>query len=317
MVTEKVSLEGIIPLHLFGIKDKNLRLLSKNYEISIVPRGEQIIITGEKEKVKSVRECLDTLIHEVKKGKIVDEEEIKYLFEHNSRDGLDNLPDGSQESSPYNIKLKALNVKPKTPGQEEYLKALEKYDIVICIGPAGTGKTYLSIAKAVWLLKNKLMRGIILARPAVEAGERLGFLPGDLSQKVDPYLRPLYDALYELLPHSEIRKNIDERNIEVAPLAYMRGRNISNSFVILDEAQNTTKLQMKMFLTRLGINSKACITGDITQIDLGNGQESGLIHITNILKDIKGIKIVHLTKEDIVRHKLVKEIVTAYERDKT
>ncbi len=312
MVTEKVDLEGIIPLHLFGIKDKNLRLLSKNYGISIVPRGEQIIITGEKEEIKSARKCLDTLVHEIKKGKIVDEEEIKYLFEHNRcRKGFLTPNIGTGKS----LLLHQGLVKPKTPGQEGYLKALEKYDIVICIGPAGTGKTYLSIAKAVWLLKNKLTRRIILARPAVEAGERLGFLPGDLKEKVDPYLRPLYDALYELLPHSEIRKNIDERNIEVAPLAYMRGRNISNSFVILDEAQNTTKLQMKMFLTRLGVNSKACITGDVTQIDLGNGRESGLIHITNILKDIKGIKIVHLTQEDIVRHKLVKEIVQAYERE--
>jgi phosphate starvation-inducible PhoH-like protein len=211
------------------------------------------------------------------------------------------------------ISNKKERVRPKTPGQREYVRTMAEYDVVFAIGPAGTGKTYLAVAMAVNALKQKAVTRIILARPAVEAGESLGFRPGDLREKVDPYLKPLYDALYDMLPAVQIRRYLDTGVIEIAPMAYMRGRTLNNSFVILDEAQNSTTAQMKMFLTRLGVNSKAVITGDITQVDLADKKISGLIQVQDILKGVEGIKFVYLTKKDVVRHQLVQEIIRAYE----
>jgi phosphate starvation-inducible PhoH-like protein len=206
-------------------------------------------------------------------------------------------------------------IRPKTPGQEKYWRAVQKNDIVFAIGPAGTGKTYLAVAKAVESLHKKKVKRIILARPAVEAGENLGFLPGDLQEKVDPYLRPLYDALEDMMPQEQVRKALESRTIEIAPLAYMRGRTLSDAFVILDEAQNATALQMKMFLTRLGLNSRVVITGDKTQIDLPRREDSGLLQVERILQRIEGIALIYLTGKDVIRHRLVKDIIRAYARD--
>lgn len=287
-------------MNLFGERDENIRFLSETYKSNIVLRGENIILEGEPKKISLLKGKLLSLIEEVKNGDLIRKEKIELK--------------GKIDTDLCFISPKCL-VKPRSSGQVQYFKALNKFDIVICIGPAGTGKTYLAIARAVELLRQGKVRKIILTRPAVEAGERLGFLPGDFKEKVDPYLRPLYDALYELMPYDKIKHYIEERAIEVAPLAYMRGRNIDNSFVILDEAQNTGKIQMKMFLTRLGIGSKACITGDITQIDLQNPGESGLLHIQRILGNVSGIKFVYLTDKAIVRHKLVNKIVKAYGKE--
>lgn len=289
MAKERIPLRGIDPLLLFGKLDEDRKRLVQKYKADIILRGSGIILQGEPNRTRNLKLKILSLIEEIKTGKVVNKEAKEILI----------TPKGL--------------VKPRSVGQARYLKALGEFDIVVCIGPAGTGKTYLAVAKAVELLKNEAVHRIILTRPAVEAGERLGFLPGDFREKVDPYLRPLYDALYELIPYDKIKQHIEEKRIEVAPLAYMRGRNLDNSFVILDEAQNTGRIQMKMFLTRMGINSKLCITGDITQIDLPMPNESGLLHIKHLLKGIKGIKFVELTEEDIVRHPLVKEIVKAYE----
>jgi phosphate starvation-inducible PhoH-like protein len=298
MATQKISLKDIDPIHLFGEKDSNLKILQERYNAKIVARGNDIIITGEEDKVNSLKEGLYLLIKEVKEGKSIDKDELIHTI---------------QGAPPYKVIITPKgSIRPRSPGQEEYLKALDEFDIVVAIGPAGTGKTFLAVCKAAALLTSKQVRRIILTRPAVETGERLGFLPGDFKEKVDPYLRPLYDALYEIMPKSKVNEFIKERVIEIAPLAYMRGRNLNNSFVILDEAQNTTKIQMKMFLTRMGINSRACITGDITQVDLKDSKDSGLLHIREILQDISGIKFVYLGERDCVRHKIVKAILKAY-----
>ncbi len=303
LVKERLSLKGIDPLLLCGRLDENLKLLSRKFDIDIVLRGNNIILCGEPEKISLLKLKILSLIKEIKEGKTISKEDL----------GSPN-PSPTVTDKQVIVTSKRL-IKPRTSGQVEYLKALNSFDVIVCIGPAGTGKTYLAVAKAVELLKKGVFRRIILTRPAVEAGERLGFLPGDFKEKVEPYLRPLYDALYELMPHDKIRHCIEDHTIEVAPLAYMRGRNLDNSFVILDEAQNTGKGQMKMFLTRLGIGSKACITGDITQIDLENPNLSGLLHIQQVLSGIRGIKFVKLSKSDILRHPLVKKIVEAYENE--
>ena len=300
MAKERISLKDIELLSLFGERDKNLKALSRMYNSSIVVRGENIILQGNPEKLALLKSKILSLAKEIKNGKVISKLDIE----------LEN----NKKLAPNLLTPKGI-VRPRSPGQEKYLKALDKYDIVVCIGPAGTGKTYLAVAKAVNLLRSGRIHRVILTRPAVEAGERLGFLPGDYKEKIDPYLRPLYDALYELTPYGKIKRYIEERVIEIAPLAYMRGRNLEDSYVILDEAQNTGKKQMKMFLTRLGINSRACITGDITQADLPDSVESGLAHIQRILPHVSGIKFINLSEKDIVRHKLVKEIVKAYEKE--
>jgi phosphate starvation-inducible protein PhoH and related proteins len=324
MIKTRISIKGINPLLLYGKLDENLMILSKKYNVKIIARGENLFLQGNQENVGKLKGNLLYLIKEVKEGKTINKDNL--FFNNNQNNILrsrENKKDykangtsryGGDSYSQFNNSEQLVGVvTPRTPGQDIYLKALNKFDVVVCIGPAGTGKTFLAVARAVDLLKTNAVRKVILTRPAVEAGERLGFLPGDFKEKIDPYLRPLYDALYELLPREKIRQYMEEHTIEILPLGYMRGRNLDKSFIILDEAQNATKLQMKMFLTRLGIGSKACITGDITQIDLKTNEESGLPHIQQVLVNISGIKFVTLTGKDIVRHPLVKKIVEAYE----
>jgi phosphate starvation-inducible PhoH-like protein len=302
MITKKISIKGVDPRILLGERDRNLKFLSSSSGLKITARGEKLQITGEEAQVVVMKERIASLVREIRKGRYIDVREAVRKINGEQGEHI----------------LRSLNgiIKPRSKGQANYVKAMESGDIVICIGPAGTGKTYLGVARAVTSLINGEVRRIVLTRPAVEVGERLGFLPGDFREKIDPYLQPLYDALYDMMSQDKIRRFMDERIIEIAPLAYMRGRNLDDSFVILDEGQNTTRGQMKMFLTRLGKGSKAVVTGDITQIDLRDDKDSGLLHIIKILKEIEGIKFVQLTERDIVRHKLVKEIVLAYERDK-
>ncbi|MFA5032981.1 MAG: PhoH family protein [bacterium] len=331
MIKTRISIKGLNPLFLYGKLDENLITLSKKYNVKIIARGENLFLQGNQENVEKLKGNLVYLIKEIKEGRTINKDNLIINFGQNnishsienktngtSRYGGDGTSGtsryGGNDYSQFNNSEQIIGVvTPRTPGQDVYLKALNKFDIVVCIGPAGTGKTFLAVAKAVDLLKTNAVRKVILTRPAVEAGERLGFLPGDFKEKIDPYLRPLYDALHELLPRDKIRQYMEDHTIEIVPLGYMRGRNLDKSFIILDEAQNATKLQMKMFLTRLGVGSKACITGDITQIDLKTNEESGLPHIQHVLANIPGIKFVTLTGKDIVRHPLVKKIVEAYE----
>jgi len=260
-------------------------------------RNEHIYLKGSEKRVKEAKKAIEIIIQEIKT------KQKKILTE---------IPSLTKQTEP-NITTPKRLLKAKSDGQREYINAMDSYDIVVSIGPAGTGKTYLGVAKAVSYLMEKKAERIILTRPAVEAGESLGFLPGAIEEKVDPYLRPLYDALNDFLPYDRIRKYQDMKVIEVAPLAYMRGRTLNDAFIILDEAQNTTPMQMKMFLTRMGWRSKVVITGDITQVDLPSNIFSGLIEIQHLLKGIKGIKFIYLTERDVVRHKLVQEIIKAYE----
>ena len=311
MAEERISLSGVEPISLLGQQDSYLRLIRENSRAKIVARGEEIIITGEEEDVRLLKGLFSSLILQLKEGESLSEGEVL--------SAMDSLRRAEKEERRQPRKGVVIHcpkgpIRPKSQAQEVYLKVIEDYDIVVSIGPAGTGKTYLAVANAVSSLSGKKTGRIILTRPAVEAGESLGFLPGDFKEKVDPYLRPLYDALYDMLPVDKLRKLLDSGVIEVAPLAYMRGRTLNDSFVILDEAQNTTRMQMKMFLTRLGFNSKTVITGDVTQIDLSPEIPSGLVEIESILSEIEGIKFIYLTERDVVRHPLVTEIIRAYEK---
>jgi phosphate starvation-inducible PhoH-like protein len=305
MVTKRIRLKAN-RLALFGEQDRHLRLIEDAFHAKITARGEIITIQGESEEVERVASSLSRLMSEIKKNGALSKEEVSFL--------LNTFKKGDEGEGLIRILTPKISIRPKSEGQREYLEAMEHHDIVVSIGPAGTGKTYLAVAQGVALLHAKRVDRILLVRPAVEAGESLGFLPGDYQEKVDPYLRPLYDALYEMLPYDRMRRLIDSRTIEVAPLAYMRGRTLNDAFIILDEAQNTTRKQMKMFLTRLGFNSQAVITGDITQIDLPEENPSGLVEIMGILEKIHGIQFVHLTEIDVVRHRLVSEIIRAYEK---
>jgi len=306
-----VPLGGVDQLTLFGTNDQNLKRIEAASGTRLVVRGGELRIEGEPEAVDRAAVLIEHLIELVQTGSGFDADDVARYYgalEADEGEALGRLEDGK-------IRVRGTQkiIKPKTPGQESYLSAMVERDIVVSIGPAGTGKTYLAVAMAVDALYRKRVRRIVLARPAVEAGETLGFLPGDLQEKVDPYLRPLYDALEDMLPHDRVRRFLETRVIEIAPLAYMRGRTLADAFVILDEAQNATSKQMKMFLTRLGLNSRAVITGDKTQIDLPPNEESGLLQIERILPGIEGIAFVYLTGQDVVRHALVKEILTAYE----
>ncbi|MCH7760105.1 PhoH family protein [candidate division TA06 bacterium] len=307
MVTKRIRLKAN-RLSLFGEQDRHLKMIEEAFQAKITARGEIVTIQGEVEEVNRVSDLLARLSNQVKRDGSLSEEEVFYMLRALKKG------EGNQEEGLIRLHTPKLTIRPKSEGQREYLEAMNRHDIVVSIGPAGTGKTYLAVAKGVDLLHSKQVERILLVRPAVEAGESLGFLPGDYQEKVDPYLRPLYDALYEMLPYDRMRRWLDSRTIEVAPLAYMRGRTLNDAFIILDEAQNTTRMQMKMFLTRLGIYSKAVITGDITQIDLPQENASGLVEIKQILNKVEGIQFIYLAGKDVVRHRLVTEIIKAYER---
>ncbi len=296
---------------LFGNKDNNLKIIENEIGVRIIARGNSIKVSGTEGRVDQAIDIIEKLESITSMDRDLTEREVKYAVEVLKKNSSLNLDDIYNEV--LQISYRGKKIKVKTLGQKLYIEAIKNADIVFSIGPAGTGKTYLAMVMAVKFLLNKEVNRIILTRPAIEAGEKLGFLPGDMQDKVDPYLRPLYDALYDILGHEKVIQYLDKDIIEVAPLAYMRGRTLDDSFVILDEAQNTTPEQMKMFLTRLGFNSHAVITGDITQVDLPNNKDSGLNQAREVLNGIKGIEFVYLTKQDVVRHQLVKEIIKAYE----
>ncbi len=311
MTHQKIQIANKFISEVFGKFDENIKKLENSFSVTIVNRDDNIIISGEEENINIAHKVISAIISSAEKGEILDEQKINYYISELKENTLDEIE--KMNSGFVCISISGRPVKPKTLGQKKYVDKIKNSTIVFGIGPAGTGKTYLAMAAAINAFKNNDVNRIILTRPAIEAGENLGFLPGDMQQKVDPYLRPLYDALYEIMGSDQFQKNIEKGAIEVAPLAYMRGRTLDNSFIVLDEAQNTTPEQMKMFLTRIGFGSKAVITGDITQIDLPNGKRSGLIESTKILQGIDDIEIVTLTNKDVVRHPLVQKIINAYE----
>lgn len=314
MFEQTVDIERIEQIvNLFGNFDENIKLIEKRYDVAITSHGSQIKVKGEVQSVLSAVRTLEGLITMINKGEQITDQSVSYVASLVD-DGDDAKIGSVTDANCICITSKGKPVKPKTLGQKQYIDAIRHNTVTIGVGPAGTGKTYLAVAEAVSAFRAKTVNRIILTRPAVEAGEKLGFLPGDLQQKIDPYLRPLYDALFDMLGAENFQKSQERGDIEVAPLAYMRGRTLNDSFIILDEAQNTTSEQMKMFLTRLGFNSKVVVTGDITQIDLPGGKKSGLRDAVEILKGIEDIEIVKLTTRDVVRHRLVQEIIKAYER---
>lgn len=298
---------------LFGSFDENIRLIESEFSVTVLNRGSDLKISGEAENVAKATTAIERLLALINKGEALSDQNVRYvifLVKDGEEDKLMSL-----SGDCVCITSKGKPVKPKTLGQKKYVEAIRKNTIVLGAGPAGTGKTYLAVAMAVTAFRAKEVNRIILTRPAVEAGEKLGFLPGDLQQKVDPYLRPLYDALFDMLGAEAFARYQERGSIEVAPLAYMRGRTLDDSFIILDEAQNTTREQMKMFLTRLGFNSKMVVTGDVTQIDLPDGKRSGLTDAMRILRNVPDISINTFTEKDVVRHKLVQDIIKAYEKN--
>ncbi|MBO5184780.1 MAG: PhoH family protein [Clostridia bacterium] len=297
---------------LFGSFDENIRLIESEFSVSVVSRGSELKIQGSDENCALAERAVNGLLTLVAKGETPGEQNVRYVISLVREGNDDKL--STMGGDCICITAKGKPLKAKTLGQKKYIEAIKNNTIVIGVGPAGTGKTYLAVAMAVSAFRAKEVNRIILTRPAVEAGEKLGFLPGDLQQKVDPYLRPLYDALFDMLGPESFQRYQERGNIEVAPLAYMRGRTLDDSFIILDEAQNTTTEQMKMFLTRLGFNSKIVVTGDITQIDLPDGKRSGLVDIIKILKNIDDIQTVRFSEKDVVRHRLVQDIIKAYEK---
>ncbi|MGY8778025.1 MAG: PhoH family protein [Longimicrobiales bacterium] len=314
MVEHRLDTEGADPLMLAGVNDRNMHELNRLFSVRVVIRGNHLILSGE---LPSVERAVPIAQHMVELARLrapFDTPDIARFAEGVSALGADGIVHPDDEvriALPGSRKV----IVPKSDGQRSYIQSIQSNDVVIGIGPAGTGKTYLAVAAAVDALYKKRVKRIVLARPAVEAGENLGFLPGDLQEKVDPYLRPLYDALEDMIPVDRVRRALEDQTIEIAPLAYMRGRTLSDAFVILDEAQNATRAQMKMFLTRLGLNSRVVITGDKTQIDLPRKSDSGLLEVEQILRGIDGIEFVYLDAKDVIRHRLVKDIIRAYERD--
>lgn len=298
---------------LFGSFDENIRQIEQEYNVHVISRGSDLKISGEADAVAKATRAIHGLLTLINKGETLSEQNVRYVLSL-VREGAEDKLSGLCGDCVC-ITAKGKPVKPKTLGQKKYVEAIRQNTITLGAGPAGTGKTYLAVAMAVTAFRAKEINRIILTRPAVEAGEKLGFLPGDLQQKVDPYLRPLYDALFDMLGAEAFARYQERGSIEVAPLAYMRGRTLDDSFIILDEAQNTTKEQMKMFLTRLGFNSKMVVTGDVTQIDLPDGKKSGLLEAMKILKNIPDISVCRFTEKDVVRHKLVQEIIKAYEKN--
>jgi phosphate starvation-inducible PhoH-like protein len=311
-----ISLETVNPIEFFGVNNGKLDILKKKFPLlKILSRGTQIKLSGAPDQVENAKEKIELIVQYLEKNGHMSENYFEQILGGDDAETVDNFID----RNPNDILVFGPNgktVRARTVNQKRLVQVAEKNDIVFAIGPAGTGKTYTAVALAVRALKNKMVKKIILTRPAVEAGESLGFLPGDLKEKIDPYLRPLYDALDDMIPADKLGYYMSTRVIEIAPLAYMRGRTLDNAFIILDEAQNATDLQIKMFLTRIGSNAKAIITGDLTQIDLPKNQRSGLDKAVRILKNIDGIAHIELDEEDVVRHRLVKAIIKAYDRDR-
>ena len=310
-----INLENVNPIEFFGVNNGKLDILKKKFPLlKILSRGTQIKLSGASEQIEDAKEKIDLLVKYLERSGHMSENYFEQILGGDDEKTLDNFTD----RNPNDVLVFGPNgksVRARTANQKLMVQACDKNDIVFAIGPAGTGKTYTAVALAVRALKNKLVKKIILTRPAVEAGESLGFLPGDLKEKIDPYLRPLYDALDDMIPADKLAYYMSTRTIEIAPLAYMRGRTLDNAFIILDEAQNTNDLQIKMFLTRIGPNAKAIITGDPTQVDLPKNQQSGLFRATRLLKNVDGISHIELDEEDVVRHRLVKAIIKAYNKD--
>jgi phosphate starvation-inducible PhoH-like protein len=306
--------ESINPLRIYGQDDSYLRFIENELEVRLIARGHKVKIIGSEEQAHQAEEVLDEICHVFEKTNNLSRTDVETALKVYAGNMMP--VNGHNHEHDVSLQLRGLNgpIIAKSDGQKSFLDAFKNNDVIFSIGPAGTGKTYLAVAVAVSYLKNQLVKKIVLARPAVEAGESLGFLPGDFKEKIDPYLKPLYDALEDMIPKDMLKKYYDMETIEILPLAYMRGRTLNNAFVILDEAQNSTFTQMKMFLTRLGFNSKAVITGDITQIDLPGKQESGLVSSIKVLNGIKGINFIQLGRGDVVRHPLVKDIIDAYDK---
>ena len=311
LVVHRLSAEGADPVLLTGVNDANLVELERATGVRAALRGDQVTLQGELEAVERARRAVSAMIDSARIGDEISPADVRRLASEDAAESERGVNGDLRILLPGMRRI----VQPRTPGQREYVLGLRTHDIVVGIGPAGTGKTYLAVAIGVEALARKVVRRLVLARPAVEAGERLGFLPGDIQAKVDPYLRPLYDALEDMMPQDKVQRALESRTIEIAPLAYMRGRTLADAFVILDEAQNVTGGQMKMFLTRLGVNSRAVVIGDKTQIDLPTREESGLIQVERILPGIEGVAFCYLEDRDVVRHRLVREIIRAYAED--
>lgn len=309
----EISFPAVHAANVFGQFDSNMKKIEKTLRVTIIFRDDKLKIIGEKEACGRAKDVVDELLLLSERGNVISEQDVNYALALSASDSLSAMTELDSDILCHTVMGKP--VKPKTVGQQQYVNMISDKMIVFGVGPAGTGKTYLAMAKAITAFKSNEVNRIILTRPAIEAGEKLGFLPGDLQSKVDPYLRPLYDALYEMMGAEAFQKNMEKGLIEVAPLAYMRGRTLDNAYVVLDEAQNTTPAQMKMFLTRIGFGSKAIITGDMTQKDLPDGARSGLDDALRVLKGIDDIGICMLTSQDVVRHPLVQKIVTAYDED--
>lgn len=310
---QRISLERMEEaVNLFGSFDENIRLLEQEFHVAVVNRECQLVISGEPEEVLLATHAIEALLRLISRGENVGEQHVRYVIGLCRSGQLDRIDELTRDV--ICISAKGRPIKPKTIGQKDYIQTVQAKPVTIGVGPAGTGKTYLAVAAAVAAFREKQVSRIILTRPAVEAGERLGFLPGDLQSKVDPYLRPLYDALFDMLGPETYQKYLEKGNIEVAPLAYMRGRTLDDSFIILDEAQNTSREQMKMFLTRMGFGSKVVITGDVTQIDLPGDKPSGLKEAMKVLEGVEGVGICRLTQNDVVRHVMVQRIIEAYAR---
>jgi len=308
-----ILIKDIDSMYFAGPSDKNIKFIEKKFNSSIVLRGNELVVNGEKNEVQKLEQLVHAIINTILRKNHISITDIQLLL--NSNNGSSSNTYDQLDSDNIVLYTHKDPVYAKTKGQKKYHESILNNDIVFAVGPAGTGKTYQAVASAISALKNNEVQRIVITRPVVEAGEKLGFLPGDLKDKVDPYLTPFYDALNNMLPKDKLKKYMDDSQIEIAPLAYMRGRTLHNSFIILDEAQNSTHMQMKMFLTRIGVTSKAIITGDITQIDLDKNENSGLIHAISILKNIKGIKFVNFNENDVIRHELVKKIIKAYAKE--
>jgi phosphate starvation-inducible protein PhoH and related proteins len=317
LTEKKIPLAGVDIVQLLGFNDANLQMIEERFDANLTVRGDQMTIQGSQFEIGKIEKVVSELIYMLNKNGTLNPNDIDTVIDLVSVNST--TPDLPSETRPEDVDTailytKAGIIKARTPGQKQYIQYIRKNDIVFGIGPAGTGKAYLAVAMAVAALKNRDVTRIVLARPAVEAGESLGYLPGDFREKIDPYLRPLYDALDDMLSSEKMRGYVEKRIVEIVPLAYMRGRTLHNAFVILDEAQNATAMQMKMFLTRLGANSRAIITGDVTQIDLPAKATSGLVQIQEVLKKVQGVAFCYFDKNDVVRHRLVKDIVDAYDR---